>query len=379
MSLPLPSGAELRPLDLPADKSVGPSARLREYADVRTATIVETTGRQDAVASADELLPMLYSTSDRVRRQWSVDLDGRIVGCCALDVYRDGEGDSARLTFSLLKRVWGRGIGSAVHEYLEAHARGLGVRQLLHWSEHAADTDMPMVPSPTGAGSVPDDRTSRFLVRRGYRLEMVERGSELLWDAATPNRIEHLHVDARRHAAAYRPVQWWNEPPPDRIDGYAWLKSRMSTDAPDAELGLPEEVWDAARVAEHARWYAQKRWSLLVTAAEDTATGRLCAYNELAIGPDHTASTKQADTLVLTEHRGHRLGMLVKTAGLSCWHERFPASDRVITWNSEDNSPMLAINQAIGFTPFGYEGAWRKRIAFRDSGRAPSIGGAAPD
>ena len=102
--------------------------------------------------------------------------------------------------------------------------------------------------------------------------------------------------------------------------------------------------------------------AMQITAAQHTGTGELCAFNELAIGTNPSETTHQWDTLVLREHRGHRLGMLVKTAGLRSWHARHPASSRVVTYNAEENRPMLSINEAIGFTPVAYEGAWKKEL-----------------
>jgi hypothetical protein len=136
----------------------------------------------------------------------------------------------------------------------------------------------------------------------------------------------------------------------------------MSTDVPDADLGMPEEAWDAERVAREDERTAAKGWVMQVTAAQHTSTGELCAFNELTLGPDPTATTHQYDTLVLAEHRGHRLGMLVKTAGLIAWRSHHPDSPRVITYNAEENRPMLSINESIGFTAFAYEGAWRKDL-----------------
>lgn len=363
MSVRLPAGATLHPLELPARADAGPTPLIREYADVRNAAILESTGREDDALSAVELLAILRPDATVSRRQWVVQRDGRVIGCVTRAIPQDGEATTAFATIALLKHAWGAGIGSAVHEHVEAELRAHGVRTMLHWAEHHDDgTGADRIPSPMGLGSVPADRPARFLLRHGYRLEQVDRGSEYVYPAAGIRDLEALRARAAELAAGYRIVQWMLPTPADRVTGYAQLKSRMSTDVPEGDLSLPVEVWDAARVAEHDDRYAQRGWSVQVTAAEHVDTGELCAFNELTMGPDPTGSAHQQDTLVLAEHRGRRLGMLVKTAGLLSWHGRYPASARVITYNAEQNRPMLDINEAIGFSPFAYEGAWRKNL-----------------
>lgn len=359
----LPAGAVLRPLVLPAQVDAGPTPLIRAYAETRNTVIRENTDSEDETRTPEELLPGLYSDRDRDRRQWYVELEGAVVGCTALDILRDGGGEAALVNLALPEAVWGRGIGTAVYAVVEQVARDAGVRRLLHWSEHHDQTgELSMLAAPTGSGSVPLDRAARFLTHHGFGLEQVERASALVWSDAAVARLQTLRAEASQHAGDYRIVQWSIPTPPEHLDGYAWMKSRMSTDAPDGDLGTPEEAWDGDRVRRQDDMLRQRGWSMLVTAAQHVETGELCAYNELAMGPDPTKATHQLDTLVLADHRGHRLGMLVKTEGLLAWREEHPQSPRVRTYNAEENRPMLSINETIGFAPIAYEGAWKKEL-----------------
>ena len=57
----------------------------------------------------------------------------------------------------------------------------------------------------------------------------------------------------------------------------------------------------------------------------------------------------QWGTLVLPEHRGHRLGMAVKVADLDELARVAPGRQSVQTMNDEQNPWMVRINHDLGF------------------------------
>ena len=82
----------------------------------------------------------------------------------------------------------------------------------------------------------------------------------------------------------------------------------------------------------------------------------------MSVPAENSGSVSQQDTLVLPAHRGHGLGMLLKLANLAELQRRMPGHPSIITFNAEENRYMLDVNEAIGFIPVGYEGAWRRDL-----------------
>ncbi|GAA1964976.1 GNAT family N-acetyltransferase [Microbacterium deminutum] len=349
---------EFRPLVIPESVEADDAADFREMVRVRNVVYREISGHDDGSVPADELLPNLKPDEYRVLLAWIVVDDGRVVGRAMVELPSETDSKLAFWRVELLREVWGRGIGSAAYALIEKTAREHGRTILQAWAEHPAGPG-PRIVSPTGFGDIPEDHAARFFEHRGFSLEQVERNS--VFDlAGTFETVERLHAEAVAAAEGFRVVQWFAPTPPEFVEGYAWMKSRMITDAPAANLEFDEEVWDAARLAQHDAKYTDVGRLMQVTAAQHVETGELVAFNELVIGKDRTEATYQEDTLVLKEHRGHKLGTLVKCAGLLSWRAIAPLSPRVITYNAEENRPMLDINEAIGFVPIAYEGAWKK-------------------
>jgi hypothetical protein len=55
--------------------------------------------------------------------------------------------------------------------------------------------------------------------------------------------------------------------------------------------------------------------------------------------------------------------MLLKIANIEHLVERFPGRPSITTFNAEENRHMLDVNEAVGFVPFAYEGAWQRKLA----------------
>lgn len=357
---------EFRPLTVPASLDAPDAADFITMTEVRNRTYRAISGNDDDHQTPESLLPHYLPDDYETRIMWVVVLDGSIVGRVGVDIPLEAGSRSAYWLIELLPEVWGQGIGTAGYRLVEQAAREHGRTVLQSWAQHPDAPGERLVP-PTEFGSIPLDHAARFYLRHGYALEQIERCSRL--DLRAPfDEIERLLALAREASADYRVVQWLLPTPPEFVDGYAWMKSRMSTDVPAAALEFDEEAWDAARITLHDDRYLQGGNTVQVTAAQHIATGELCGFNELVVGQDLTRATHQEDTLVLREHRGHKLGLLVKCAGLLAWRSVAPDSPRVVTYNAEENRPMLDINEAIGFVPFSYEGAWKKVLPSAEEG-----------
>ncbi len=138
------------------------------------------------------------------------------------------------------------------------------------------------------------------------------------------------------------------------------LYTRMSTDAPSAGLEEPEDVWTVERLLDTEEKSALSPRSELVAVVEHVPTGRLVGYTELSVPAELDRPVSQEDTLVLREHRGRRLGMLLKVGNLLHLQRERPGHPSVTTFNAEENRHMLSVNERVGFVPIAYEGGWKK-------------------
>ncbi|MBX3193740.1 MAG: GNAT family N-acetyltransferase [Schumannella sp.] len=354
------SGFELDELTPPTSVGDPSWADFVASVAVRNACEVGAYATPELAMSAEELLPHWLDPREP-RRWWVARAGGEVVARGLLEWQLDDDERVAWVTLQVDPAHWRLGIGRAIADVVEDAAREHGFSRMLTYAPSADAPGEQLVP-PTGAGGVPRSaREVRFLLARGWRLEQVARASRF------PLPADRADLDRRRDAATeaaggYR-VHTWAGPTPERwLADLAHLRTRMSTEEPSAGLEPPEDRWDAQRVREHDDHMAQAPLQILTAVVEHIASGGLAGFTQLSVPHEPTQPVTQYDTLVLPEHRGHRLGMLLKVANLLALEDRSPGHPSVLTWNAEENRPMLDVNEAVGFVRIGAEGAWRKDL-----------------
>jgi GNAT superfamily N-acetyltransferase len=198
-----------------------------------------------------------------------------------------------------------------------------------------------------------------FALRHGWSCDLLETRRDLVLPV-DEEQLAALEAEARRASRGYELVTWRDRVPEELLDDRADLERRMTTDAPHGDLPVEEEQWDGERIREYeASHVARGRTVLSAGAVMD---GRLVAFTDLQVPLADPRRAHQAGTLVVPEHRGHRLGALLKTAVLRELAATLPEVRRISTYNFESNAPMVAVNEALGFGPAGQLSTWSLRL-----------------
>jgi len=234
-----------------------------------------------------------------------------------------------------------RGHASAMFEHLAARARGYDRMKLMGFV-----CETPPENIAASAGVTPG---VSFATKVGARPVTTEVRRLLRIADIDDAQLERLRAEALDRSVGYSAVQWEGPAPAEFLDDLAVLESRLSTDAPMEQLDWEPEDWSPARYREREASMAARGRSQLVAAARYDASGRLVALTEMGIARAQPEIAYQWSTIVEPDHRGHRLGVLVKLANLDALRANLPSVQSVNTWNAGVNDHMVAINEAMGF------------------------------
>lgn len=260
---------------------------------------------------------------------WVAREGGEVLGRLALQLPTSENTDSALLRGAVHPAARRRGIGRALLTEALTVAREAGRTRAY---AGAFDGSPGLVALPA-LGFTP--------------LGTEEAVSRLEIDGESIARWRRLYDDAAARAEDYELLHLTGPTPPELVEDLVVLHAAIN-DAPLDDPDMDEDVWDADRVRAYDSAMAARRQTVHRVLARHRATGEWAGMSILCVDEFAPTVAFQEDTSVVRTHRGHRLGLLMKTAMLLRLAEERPEVAATVTWNATSNHHMIAVNELLG-------------------------------
>jgi GNAT superfamily N-acetyltransferase len=327
--------------------------QIEEYTADDSAVIAEVVALANAVERADS--PWVHPTTvttltGMLRHGWDGETprvlvardDGRVVA--AAD-YWTSEWDNQHL-------AW---IGVKVHP--DHRRRGVGTALLQVLLDRAREEGRTNV----GIDGWDNPTTHGFAEAHGF-----EKGSQAIQRRqvlAEVDRdvLEKLYDEAGIAAADYELLRIVGPTPDELIDAVVVMTAAIN-DAPTDDLEIEDEVFTAERVRGYEAAIVGKKQRAYHLVARHRETGELAGHTIVTVELERPTLGHQHDTSVVRAHRGHRLGLLLKSAMLLWLAEAEPQLETVETWNAESNDHMIAVNEQLGYRVLAREVQFQRAL-----------------
>ncbi|UZX04162.1 GNAT family N-acetyltransferase [Arthrobacter sp. CDRTa11] len=329
---------------------------------------MQTWGSDDlAYAPLEKLLELADPYERQIILVAKVGSD--IVGTVDIALPMTDNLELAEFTLDILPEFQRQGVGRKLLLAAEQMARGEGRTMILVDTNHPGASlhefeEAQLVPG-SGQGFVPlDSREVEFARKTGYTLQHIEQFSSCALPLDT-KLVADLQAEAdEANHGRYRLHHWTDRCPDQWLEAVATLENQAGADVdPSLETPVEQDMvfdGDILREAEEAT-IAQGRRTV-VTAVEHLASGALVGLTTISVLAHRADVVFQDDTLVLQEHRGNKLGLLIKVANMERLTEQFPDARVIYTWNAPENRYLLTVNKQLGFTTAGVTGIWQKEL-----------------
>jgi len=222
--------------------------------------------------------------------------------------------------------------------------RGAGTALLRHEVERARANGRTVLRGGALVGSAGE----AFARQAGAEASLVDARRVQDLRKIPPGQVGSLREKAARAADGYSLVSWTGPTPEEHLARVADGFNAMN-DAPHA-ADREDDVWDAQRVRDRAdaavREGCLRGYSVVAIA---DATGEMAGLTQVFVDPEYPEWGHQGLTAVVRQHRGHRLGLLIKAAMLEWLAAEEPKLERIATDNAATNKYMIAVNETLGY------------------------------
>lgn len=318
-------------------------------ADVEACAAFEMAAIEETLGGRDVRTTQQQATNMTPTDYWDIRTFGAflttnsgeeaMVGQLELNVPLNENLDMIHFHVEVLTPYRGRGIASRLLDELEAQREQIGRPRLTTYgtvTDAEADVDDPSLP------------INRIAARLGLTRRNVAVAR--LLDLPVPAEVlDAMEAEAAPHLGDYSIQVWHGHPPREHWLRYGALLTQLDLDEPDEDVELEPQHYDEKRL--QIAFDRQDRTGIVpVIAVAVAPDGSLVGHSELQYRNNPgTTLVWQENTLVMPEHRGHRLGLALKAATHRVISEQAPQLLRELTWNSHVNDPMIGINEKMGY------------------------------
>lgn len=355
----------ITPLQLPDALDSADATDFLEASAAIDKVKLEIWGNRDRISTPEARLTNWRDNEYSQNQMFLGRVDGKLAGYASVHFSLKDNLNTAYVYAAVLPEHRRRGFGRQLLAKAEQFAAENGRTVVQSNTEHPAGFPFEgaLVPK-SGSGALPADSAGvLFAQRYGFELEMVERFSELSVPVSAERLAEFRVASQAKAGSDYQIVYWHDRVPEEIAEELAKALTQMTIDMPSAGLEFEVERWDVARLRKSEKDGLASGQQSFGLAAMHVPTGEVAAYTYIHYDAKNPEILSQEDTFVFGNHRGKRLGLLVKAVMLEYLAEELPQTRKVITWNAAENDYMLAINIDLGFTPAGYDGEWQKVLS----------------
>jgi GNAT superfamily N-acetyltransferase len=245
------------------------------------------------------------------QRDWVAEADGKLVGHAFAGVTATGKG---RFWIGVHPEQRGRGFGAELYRAVEAYLASAGASRLRTWVDGDPDGE-------------------RFVRQRGFKLTGADRVADLDPRAVHLARLPEVEVGLRLATLA------------ETLPEVEELFQRCRAGEVDLPPDLVEWKWDELELPN-----LSLEGSFVVLDGEQPVS-----LGFLTVDPERRLAYNVL-TATLPAYRRRGLALLVKLATTRWAAEN--GIERLLTENDRENSPMLELNDSLGYRPLYDQGIW---------------------
>jgi GNAT superfamily N-acetyltransferase len=308
--------------------------------DVMTAAHAADHPENPAPHRATFVAGLSYPPPDEDEAHFVAVEDGKVLALLGIGMPNRGNLHFAWAWINVHPEHRRKGIGSALVDTYVAYARARGRTEL------TLDTHM------SWEGGLERSKAGQlFNEHHGFKLALTWINRRCAVDALDAATEQALLEKAEAAAGdEYEVISWIGRTPEELVETMARIDSTILAEVPLGELGLEPETIDAELKNAKADRNEAMGMKTVQTVARHRGTGEVVANTCVFIHDDgEFPDAYQGITIVDKDHRGHRLGLLLKIVNVRLVRENFPHIRAIWTDNADVNAPMIDINVTLGY------------------------------